>query len=65
MKRRLVLCALATLLSLSTLASRPASAGCTPRACNFSECNEYCIWLGYSGGLCDIDLCESHCHCYY
>lgn len=64
MKRRLALCALATLLSLATLADRPASAGCTPRACDALECDRSCISRGYSGGVCDLNLCESSCHCW-
>ena len=64
MKRRLILCALAALLSLSALASRPASASACVNSCDPFECDEYCRWRGYAGGFCQIRLCDSYCLCW-
>lgn len=62
MKRRLVLCALGILLSLSAIASRPAAA--CANTCNVFDCDAACRQRGYLGGSCTISLCDSRCLCY-
>jgi hypothetical protein len=58
--KRLILCAVAVLLTSGALATRPANACIVDPDC--SDCSDNCVFSGYNGGICNT--CTGHCTCY-
>jgi hypothetical protein len=59
--KRLVLCALAVLLTSGALATRPAFACVADPVCDPWDCQDMCVATGHHIGTCNT--CTDQCRC--